>query len=260
MIAFARRVLGPALVVSTLLASAPARAAVLDRVGVYADVWRASVDGTSRIDGPASGSPYDLSGDAGLEGSTDAFELGAWFHPLGPHRVRVSAMTLGAEGSATLARALTTGDLTIPAGSDVTSTLDTRLYEAQYAYAFVNLDVINVAVLGGVDWLDADTALAFTGGRSAAHLSGGIPVVGMTAQVQPLGFLRVYGDFNFANWNVGGLDSEVFDLRLRAEFYVAHVFGLGIGYRGLKLRVEDPGAGLLDTRMRGFQLYVLLRF
>lgn len=260
MIPFSRRLLVPALALPALLVPATARAAVLDRVGVYADYWRASIDGTSRIDGPSTGSEYDLSGDTGLADTADAFELGAWFHPLGSHRVRISAMKLSVDGSAMLSRAVTAGGVTIPAGSDVASDLDTRLYEAQYAYAFASMDIVNVAVLMGVDWLDADSSLSYPGGRSDAKLSGGIPVIGMTAQVQPLGFLRVYGDLNFANWNVGGLDSEVFDLRLRTEFYVAHVFGLGIGYRDLKLRVEDPGTGLLDTHMRGFQAYLLLRF
>ena len=249
-------ILGLALAMASATA---APAAVLDRVGVYIDGWRAGVAGDARIDGSSPGTPFDLVDDGGIDDATDAFEAGAWFHPAGPHRVRVAALELATDGSATLSRAIEAGGVTLAPGDVVRSDLDLRLYQAHYGYSVLNMDVVNVAVLAGVDWIDAEPALAFTGGSREARLEGAIPVIGLTAQVQPVGFFRAYGEASYANWDVSGLDAEVVDLRLRVEFYIGHVFGLGAGYRDLETRVEDD-EGLLDARFDGYQLYVLLRF
>ena len=236
-----------------------APAAVLDRVGVYLDGWYAGVQGDARIDGAVPGTPFDLVDDVGLDDVADAFEAGAWFHPAGPHRVRVAALALSTEGSATLASAIEAGGVALAPGEVVRSDLELRLYQAHYGYSVLNMDVVNVAVLAGIDWLDTTPALAFTGGSREARLEGAIPVIGLTAQVQPVGFFRAYGEASYADWDVSGLDSEILDLRLRVEFYIGHVFGLGAGYRDLETRVEND-EGLLDARFDGYQLYVLLRF
>ena len=241
------------------LSAAPARAAVLDRVGVYVDGWYASVGGTGRIDGPGTGSRYDVSSDAGLTGKFVVYEAGAWFHPAGRHRVRVGAASLSGDGSTALGRPLSFGGPQVPAGTIVTSSFDLRLLEAHYAWSFVNLDIVNVAILAGADGFDATNGIHAGSTRHDASLRGGMPVAGVTFQVQPVGFVRIYGEADFGT-GVSGTDAGLSDVRLRVEFYVAHVFGLGVGYRDLRLRVDDPGEGLVDAHAEGFQGYLLFRF
>ena len=242
-------------------ASAPASAAILDRIGVYGAGWEANVDGTARIDaGSVAGTPYDLVDDGGTDDTTEAFELGLWFHPVGRHRIRAAYLDLTTDGSATLGRPITADGFPLPPGTSVSSKTDLKVYEAHYGYSLLNMDIVNVAAAVGADWVDSSSALRSGIGGGAADLSGAVPVVGVTAHVQPVGFFRAYSEIEYANWSAGGLDSEIVDFRLRLEFYFAHVFGLGVGYRDLKIRVEDSGEGLLDTRFDGFQVFVLLRF
>ena len=241
------------------LCAGPSEAAVLDRVGVYVDAWYASVGGTARIDGAGTGSRYDLSSDADLGGPFVGYEAGAWFHPAGRHRVRVAAMTLSGDGSGTLPRPLSFGGAAVPAGTPFRSTFDLRLLEAHYAWSFVNLDIVNVALLAGADGFDTATGVHAGGAAEEAAFRNGLPVAGVTFQVQPAGFVRICGEADFGA-GIGGTDARLSDLRLRVEFYVAHVFGLGVGYRDLRLRVDDPGEGLTDTQNNGVQGYLLFRF
>ena len=242
-------------------ASSPASAALLDRIGVYGAGWEANVDGTARIDaGSVAGTPYDLVDDGGTDDTTEAFELGMWFHPVGRHRIRAAYLELSTDGTATLGRPITADGFPLLPGAAVASRTDLKLYEAHYGYSFLNMDIVNVAAAVGVDHVDSSSSLRSGVGGGATDLSGTVPVVGVTAHVQPVGFFRAYAEIEYANWDAGGLDSEIVDFRLRLEFYFAHVFGLGVGYRDLKLRVEDSGEGLLDTRFDGFQALVLLRF
>jgi hypothetical protein len=241
------------------LSAGPSEAAVLDRVGVYVDAWYASVGGSARIDDPGTGSRYDLSSDARLGGPFVGYEAGVWFHPAGRHRVRVAAMSLSGDGSGTLARPLSFGGPPAPAGTVFRSSFDLRLLEAHYAWSFVNLDIVNVAVLAGADGFDATSGVHAGNAAEEATFRNGLPVAGVTFQVQPAEFVRIYGEADFGA-GISGTDARLSDLRLRVEFYVAHVFGLGVGYRDLRLRIDDPGEGLTDTQNNGFQGYLLFRF
>jgi hypothetical protein len=85
-----------------------------------------------------------------------------------------------------------------------------------------------------------------------------LPAAGLTFQVQPIGFVRIYGEAVYGA-GVFGTDARLRDARVRAEFYVAHFFGIGVGYRDFRLRADDRGEGLADARIQGFQGYLLFR-
>ncbi len=241
---------------------APAGAALLDRVGVYADYWRQTMDGEGRIDGNSQGTEFSLQDDLGMEDDEDVVEVGAWFHPFGRHRLRVSGFSASYKGAGTLSRTLDVGNTTLLPGQAVVSRLDLDLYKGHYNYAFINSDMVNFGALVGVDYVNSDGAVAFTGGEESAHLRGPVPVVGLSLQVSPplLKFFRVYGEASGASWKVGDIEADVRDLLARVEFYVAHVFGVGAGYRKLRLKAVEDGSGKIDLDMDGYQVYLLLRF
>lgn len=252
-------VIGTALV-GLGLAAPSSDAAVLDRLGVYASYWHVSIDGEGRIDGATPGATYDLTRDVGLDDEDDVAEIGAWFHPIGRHRLRFAGMKGSFDGGRTIVAPLPVGDDVLPPATALASSVDLELYKGHYNYSFVNLDLVNVGALVGVDYVDAENRLEAAGTAYSARLKGGVPIVGINAQVSPVGFFRAYGEATYANWDVGGLDASIRDVSLRAEFYVAHFFGLGAGYRNLKLELEDEDEGRLETRTDGYQLYLLLRF
>ena len=238
-------------------AAASAEAAGADRYVVYAGVWRTAAGGTGRIGDAGTGSEFDL-GDVGSGGDTSAFEAGFWFHPRGRHRLRFAAFDLSAGGAGTAPEELLADGLDLPAGTPVTSSYDLRLFEAQYAWAFVNLDVVDVSVLVGIDGMDARTSIRAASGRASGGASGAAPVVGVAARFQPVSFVRVVGEASYGGW--GGRFDRVRDLSVRAEFYVIRLFGLGLGYRDLEVRADDSGEGAVDTTQRGFQAFALFRF
>jgi hypothetical protein len=240
----------------------PAEAALLDRVGVYADYWAQDLDGQGRMDGASRGSDFSLEGDVGLRGDEGIVEIGAWFHPFGRHRLRLSGFRTSFEGGGTLPRDLLVGNRLLPQGEVVISDFDLALYRAHYGYSVVNSDLLNFALVAGVDYVDSDGTITFTGGKEAASVRTPIPVVGLSLQVSPpvLKFLRVYGEASASNVRVGDLDAEVRDVAARAEFYVVHVLGIGAGYRKLRLDASEEGTGRIDLDSEGYQLYFLLRF
>jgi hypothetical protein len=246
------------LAVLSLLAVNATNAALLDRVGVYADYWEQSLDGDARIDGAGEGSDFSLAEDVGLDGEKGIVEVGAWIRPAGKHRLRLAGFSSSFEGSSILPGAITAGDTTLPPGTLVASRLDLDLYKAHYNYSFVNLDVVNFGLLVGADYVDGSSALTFPGGEEISSVQGGTPVVGLNLQVSPVGFFRAYVEATAAKWNVGDIDADLRDTLARVEFYMGHVFGLGAGYRKLDLKAE--GDGKIDLSTDGYQLYLLLRF
>lgn len=235
-------------------------AVVLDRAGVYASYWDATLDGEARIDGATPGSTYDLRDDVGLDEEDGITEIGAWFHPIGRHRLRFAALKGSFEGGSAIGRSLPVGGVVLPPSTPVESSLDLKMYKGVYGYSFVNMDVVNVAAVAGVDYIDVRNQIETVGSTYAARIKGGVPIVGVTAQFSPVGFFRLYGEATYANWDSGDIDASIVDIAVRAEFYVAHFLGIGAGYRALELEVEDEGAGWLDTATEGYQVVLLMRF
>lgn len=242
--------------------SVAAEAALGDRVSIYADYWMQDLDGEGRVDSASPGTEFSLEGDMGVEGDEGVVEVGAWIHPFGRHRLRVSGFRASFDGSGAVPRNLVVGDRTLSQGEVVVSDFDVGLYRGHYGYSLVNSDLLNFALLAGVDYLDSSGRIEFTGGEEAADVRAPIPVVGLSLQLSPplVKFLRVYGEGSLSNVRLGDLDAEVRDLLARAEFYVFHVFGIGAGYRKLELEATDLGSGRLDVRSGGYQLYLLFRF
>ncbi|MBZ5638400.1 MAG: hypothetical protein LAO51_06525 [Acidobacteriia bacterium] len=241
--------------------SSGARAAVLDRVGVYTNAWRQSLTGTARIDGEVQGDSFSLPGDVGLDGEKTVGELGAWFHPFGRHRFRVSGFSASLNGSRILPRPVRIGDLgVVPQDTPVDSSLDLKFYKAHYSYSIVNRDLVNVAVLVGADILDGKGEITALDAVAIASLRGTVPVIGASVQVSPLGFLRLYGEATGASWKIGRLRADLRDTLVRAEVYTGHFFGVGAGYRKLSLEVDKDGEGKIDASTDGYQAYLLLRF
>jgi hypothetical protein len=249
-----------ALVALAPAVSSGARAAVLDRAGVYVDAWPQSLTGTARIDGRVEGDVFSLAGDAGLDGKKAVGEVGAWFHPFGRHRLRVSGFSASMNGSRSLPRPLRIGDLAAPEGTQVGSALDLKFLKAHYSYSIVNRDLVNVAVLVGADYLDGKGEITALGAIESASLKGAVPVIGAGVQVSPLGFLRLYGEATGASWKIGSMRANLRDTLIRAEAYTGHVLGVGAGYRKLSLEAEKSGEGKIDVSTDGYQVYLLLRF
>lgn len=241
------------------LGALTARAAAPERVLVYADGWYASIDGTGRIDGASAGTPFDLSRDVGIGGRTRGYEAGAWFHPAGRHRVRAAVARLTADGSKTLARPTSFGGAVVPPGTPVSSSVELRVLQADYAWSFVNLDIASAAVVAGADGIDGEVRSGPEGSLASARPRGIVPVVGLTALVQPAPYVRLDAEAVFGRWNARGFEGRLRDLGVRVEFYVARIFGLGFGYRDLRVRAEGSSEGLLDAHANGFQTFLLFR-
>jgi hypothetical protein len=257
----ARRIgVAAALIALAAAVSSGARAAVLDRVGIYVDAWQQSLTGYGRIDGATAGDTFSLTQDVGLDGEEVVGELGAWFHPVGPHRLRFAGFSASLEGSSSLARPLRIGDLDVPEGTDVGSALDLKFFKAHYSYSIVNKDLVNVAVLAGLDYLDGKGEIAALDTVQSSSIKGGVPVIGASVQVQPLGFLRIYGEASGTSLTVNGVHTDVRDMLARVEVYVLHAFGIGAGYRKFSLEADEEGEGKIDVSTDGYQVYLLLRF
>jgi hypothetical protein len=245
-----------------LVAPAPAEAAVLDRVGLWVSYWDQGLTGEGRIDGATAGTTFTLKDTVGLDGDKGVVEAGAWFHPFGRHRFRVSGFQGSFDGSAVLTAPLQAGDQLLLPGTAVASQLDLDLYKAHYNYSVVNSDTVNFGILVGLDYVDARGALAWAGGVESASAKAPIPVIGANLQISPplMGFFRVYGEATFADWKIGDVRADLRDYGVRAELYFAHFFGVGAGWRRLELEASENGEGRLEMETDGIQAYLLFRF
>jgi len=226
-------------------------------------------NGTIRLDnttGPVSiGSSIDWERDLGGETSMTVPRIDGYYRFAPKHRVDFSWYKIERGGTVVSQRDLDFGNVTFPAGSSLTSQLDTETTKLTYTYSFYRTHEIEAALSAGVHVTKTTAALQSSGGAIAESTSvtAPLPVFGFRIDyaLTPKWWMRGKYELFFLDTvqsYTGALSDFTFAVEHRTFQHVG--FGFGLNRSSLNLEVDDGSTkGAFDSVLNGLMLYVTVR-
>ncbi len=172
------------------------------------------------------------------------------------HRLEFGYFELGRNSTTTLNNDLSFGDELFPAGTEVDTRVDARVFRVGYAYSLIRNAQLEFGVMAGVHFisLETDITAGSTSQRVTSSAGTPLPVIGAHASVflgekttlgAKLQFFRTDFDRYEGSLNYASLDIQ---RRLGNAFSV----GLGYNFYGMKLTSRDSDVnGYLKVRHHG---------
>ena len=233
------------------------------RIGGFRDnldtkIIRDTVDGIP-------GSEVDIEDVLGAVDAKTVLQIDATLRIAHYHRLEFGYFSLGRRATPILADDLEFGDITLPAGTELNTRIDTGVFRAGYAYSLLRNAQMELGVMAGVHFIsvDADITSDVQGQRARSSTSTPLPVVGLHAAVflgpkTTLGAKLQFFRTDFDNFE-GSLNYATLDIqhRLRENFSI----GLGYNYYGMDLRSRDKSVnGSIDVQHQGLVAFFSLGY
>ena len=208
-----------------------------------------------------------------LDTSTSSFAIdGFWrFTENRRHRLDFNWFLLHRSGTNTLGRDIDIGDLHIPLGTHVNTTLDIDIYRLGYSYSFFQDDRMDLAVSGGAYILPIKFEISAEGlvdGSESASITAPLPVIGLRADfaISPKWFLRSKIDLFYLE--IGDFKGAIADTRLAVEYHAFKNVGFGLRAESFRVKVEAEGddypgvdfQGAFEFNSLGLMAYLTLYF
>ncbi|HVN33514.1 MAG TPA: hypothetical protein VMT45_16170 [Thermoanaerobaculaceae bacterium] len=237
---------------------------VPDKWGVALGSFWQTFDTTVRLDGQTrTGTDINWEHDLGMDKNRTDFEL-ALFYRLGDrHRIDVIYTAWNRSHSKTLDRDIQWGDTIYHAHASLDSSLDTKLFNIIYKYAFFNNGKVNFGLNGGISSLWLDFKLSGQASVSGSPVSGRvvesksqilpIPVIGAHFEMTLLKRLFWRAEGNFFAASIAGYNGNLTILNTSLDYYFTRNVGLGGGFASNVFKVTTSGS-------RGGDLFVRYSF
>ncbi len=227
-----------------------------DRIRVSGFLWRAGVSGIFGVrdtNVPGLGQGIDVRDLFGLTDSSNGWIVEAQG---GAQRHRVIFAVSRIENTAQQDLAL--GGLTF--GTDTTMRL-TEIH-AFYNFLMVAQPTAEIGVLGGIGRFEALAALDSSLGSALGELDTAFPAIGGNVMVNPKGPFRGYFEITgFPRVSVNDFSGSLVDIVARLEIFPHRSYGVIVGYRRYKLRLDDDLDGVgIDLVWDGFTFGGQARF
>ena len=209
----------------------------------------------------------------GLDTSTSSFAIdGFWrFTENRRHRLDFSWFLLHRSGTNTLGRDIDIGDLHIPLGTTVHTTLDIDMYRIGYSYSFFQDDRMDLAVSGGAYILPITFDIKAEGlveGSESESITAPLPVIGLRADfaISPKWLLRSKIDLFYLE--IGDFKGAIADTRLAVEYRAFKHVGFGLRAESFRVKVEAKGddypgvdfTGAFEFNSLGLMAFLTLYF
>jgi outer membrane protein len=210
-----------------------------DTLGVRAgaNYWKYDISGTARYQTKNSANDIDLNQDLGYDnGSAGVYYL-VLEHPvpLLPN-VRLSYTDIDENADGRLSKTVVYGNTTFLANEAVSSQVELKQTDITLYYELLD-NVVSLDL--GLAGKYIDSKARITGeisGTQDASVSGWVPLVYLGAGADlPLTGLGVSADGSFAKYQ----DSTFYDYSIRATYTTPWMLGLDVGYRKIKLDLDD---------------------
>lgn len=235
----------PVLVLCLVSATAAAETGL--RLG--AQIWQGDAGGTIRYRSSDPADDIDLESDLGFERVNPASYYLRLEHPLPllPNAM-LSRTMLGEDANGRLSRTVDFGGSSFTVGETLDSQVDYRQSDIILYYSILDTGA-NIDI--GVDarYIDSTTVLAGSSGNSeSAAVSGWIPLLYAGLGIDlPLTGLSVGADGSF----LGYRGHHLYDVAVRASYTTKYRLGADIGYRHLRLGLDDFDAYSADVEFSG---------
>ncbi len=213
-----------------------------------------------------AGTLVDLEADLGLAGTTRNARVDGYVRLGRRHLLRGGYVNLDRGAAVQLQRSIQFGSEQFDVDVAVESFMDLSLFPANYRFAFIKTDRVDVGVSAGVFalFLDAGLSAPEAGLAEAESVSFPLPVLGADFEVAPAPRIYLQGGVEYFGLKVQGVDGSWLELRASLEYFPVDHVGVGGGYRYVDINVDATGsaidAGLTDLFLEygfhGPQAYV----
>jgi hypothetical protein len=234
----------------------------------------AATDSSVRLGTTTTGIGIDVEDTLGLEKSTIAFRMDAFwrFSQNRRHRADFTWFSLKRDGTRTLLKDIEIDGTVFPTGSTVQTKFDFDIFKGSYSYSFVHDDRMDLAVAAGLYIAPLSLAIDSQGalsGSGAESITAPLPVVGLRADfaITPKWFLKT--NFDLFYLEIDGYTGVITDIRLAVEYNAFKHVGFGLGFDSLNVSIESdqntsvPGVdfnGKIDFAYAGLLAYAKFYF
>jgi len=250
-----RRTLIP--VLTTLLIPALSAADTLG-VRVGANYWKYDISGTARYKTKDSANDIDVNKDLGYDdGSLGYYYISLeHFVPLLPN-VRISKTDIDEDANGRLTKTVIYGDTVFPVNEDVSSKIQLDQTDITLYYSLLDT-VINLDLGLNAKYIDSKSRISGAiSGTQTADISGWVPMAyaGVGADL-PLTGLSVSADGAYVKYQ----SSSFYDFTVRATYTSPWFVGADVGYRKIKLDLDDFDDSYADVEFDGPYAGLYLHF
>lgn len=248
-----------------------------EKFSVYLGGFGAASDSSVRIGTNALGAGLDIDVEdaLGMSTSQGTVRLGALYR-LGEkrrHRIGLNYFAFNREGTAVAKESHTIGDIQIGVGDTLTTTYNTSIIKADYAYSFFMDERFNLAVSGGLFIMPIELGVSIDSGgsfeSSETNITAPLPVIGLSMDFafSPKWVLKQ--NFQWFYLEIDNFTGAISDVNIALEWNVWKHWGFGLGLDSFRMQVEAaddstaPGVdfvGNIKMNYAGVMLYARYRF
>jgi outer membrane protein len=241
-----RRILIPALFFMLAPAVSPA-----DVLGVRAGAsyWSYDISGTARYKTRDSANDIDINNDLGYDDGSSGFYYISLEHPL-PFlpNVRLSYTSIDEDANGRLSRTVVFGNTTFFINEDVSSQFDLKQTDVTLYYEVLD-NVVGLDLGLNGKYIDSKAQISGNiSGTERTDISGWVPMAyaGVRADLPLTGF-GVSADGSYVKYQ----GSSFYDYSLRASYTTPWHAGIDVGYRKIKLDLDDFDDSFTDVEFDG---------
>jgi outer membrane protein len=222
-----------------------------DTLGIRAgaNYWKYDISGTVRYQTKNSSNDIDVNQDLGYDDGAAGVYYLVFEHPVPVlPNVRLSYTDIDEDANGRLSKTVVYGNTTFFANEAVSSQVQLKQTDITLYYELLD-NVVSLDL--GLTGKYIDSKARITGaisGTQNASISGWVPLVYLGAGADlPLTGLGVSADGSFAKYQ----GSTIYDYSIRATYSTPWALGLDVGYRKLKLNLDDFDNSFADVEFDG---------
>lgn len=172
------------------------------------------------------------------------------------HRLEFAYFELGRKSNITLSSDLVFGDEIFPAGTNVDTRIDARVFRAGYSYSLIRDAQKELGVMIGVHFtsIEADISSDDTGQAERSSAGTPLPVIGAHASIFVNDKITVGAKLQIFRTDIDRYEGSLNFATLDVQYRVADAMSIGFGYNyyGMKLSSDESGVnGYVDIRHHG---------
>ena len=225
--------------------------AAADVLGVRAgaNYWNYDISGTARYQTRDSSNDIDINNDLGYDDGSAGYYYISLEHPL-PFlpNVRLSYTNIDEDASGRLSRTVLFGNTTFFINEDVSSQFELKQTDVTLYYELLD-NVVSLDL--GLNGKYIDSKARITGSLSGTEntdISGWVPMAYAGAGADlPLTGLGVSADGSYVKYE----GSSFYDFSVRASYTTPWHLGVDVGYRKIKLDLDDFDDSFTDVEFDG---------
>jgi len=238
------------LMISVLLLLHPLPS-LADVLGVELGVggWAYDISGTVRYQTKDSANNIDVNQDLGYNDDSLGYIYAVLEHPVPVlPNIRIGYSNIDSNANGTLRNTVVYGGITFPANENVHSAVDLKQTDITLYYEVLD-NVVSLDLGLNAKYIDSKAEITGeTSGSESANVSGWVPML----------YAAVGGDLPFTGLavNAGGSltqyqDSKFYDYSISARYTSPWRIGVDIGYRAIKLDLDDFDNSYADVEFDG---------